>query len=406
VDRDELIRRYAEVAIKAGVNLQPGQPLTVVGDIDHVEMVRAVVQEGYKAGASHIDVMYSDPHVRHAKIRYAPDEDLPYSPPFLLKQREDLIADKGALVMISGAAEPDLFNDLDPARVANATARELAALHHKMVDQALMSWVIIACPNPGWAKDVFGEPDVDKLWDAVARASRLYEDDPAQAWWDRMDELSRRSAGLNERHFDSIHFQGPGTDLRVGLLPDAFWMNAGFESSWGQRHIPNIPTEEVFTTPDFRRTEGTVRSTRPLQMPASGVTVRDLEMRFEGGKVVEVDASSGKEVIQGQLDLDEQARFLGEIALVDKTSRVGQTGVTFGNTLFDENATCHIAYGAGFTFCVNDFDNKNDDQLGRGINLSVVHTDFMIGGPEVDVDGITSSGEAVPVIRDDSWVLT
>ncbi|HEU4481347.1 MAG TPA: aminopeptidase, partial [Actinomycetota bacterium] len=263
-----------------------------------------------------------------------------------------------------------------------------------------------AYPNEGWADAVFGEPDVERLWDAVARATRLYDADPVESWWEHVKELGERSRKLNERAFDAIRFRGPGTDLTVGLNAASRWMSADFETAWGQAHVPNLPTEEVFTTPDPTRVEGTVRSTRPLQLPNEGVTVRDLEIRFVEGRAVEINASEGADVIRTQMSIDEGAARLGEIALVDEASAVGRTGVSFGNTLFDENATCHIAYGAGFTFAVEGTDGLSiEDQVAAGVNHSKVHTDFMIGGPEVDVEGLTRDGEVVSIIKDDVWQL-
>jgi aminopeptidase len=221
-----------------------------------------------------------------------------------------------------------------------------------------------------------------------------------------VEELGERARRLNEWGFDSIRFRGPGTDLSVGLIEGGIWESADFATDWGRKHVPNLPTEEVFTTPDWRRTEGEFRSTRPLQLPQQGVLVRDLRIRFEGGKAVEVEASTGAEVVRAEMAIDEQGAYLGEVALVDSSSAVGQTGLTFMDTLFDENATCHVAYGAGFAFSVEDHESMSvEERLEAGINVSRVHTDVMLGGPEVEVTGITRGGTAVPIIRDDLWRL-
>jgi aminopeptidase len=399
---DDRLDRYARLAVEVGLNVQPGQTVLVFAMIEHAPFVRAITNAAYDAGARYVDVAYADPHVRKEHIRTASDEMLAYATPWSVQRVRELGEQGGALISIAGDPEPELFSDLDGSRVANSRPKKLAEATLELTD-GRSNWSIVAYPNEGWARTVFGEPDVERLWEAVAHAVRLDTDDPVAAWRDHMARLEQRANQLNEHRFDHLRYRGPGTDLTIGLHPDGIWEAASMESN-GIRHVPNMPTEEVFTCPDARRVDGTVRSTLPLQI--QGTIVNELEIRFEGGRAVDVRAASGESLMQTLVQIDDGAARLGEVALVDRTSAVGQTGLIFYDTLFDENASSHIAIGTGFPELIASAkDLSTEEQHERGVNNSTVHTDFMIGSDDLEVDGVSASGEAVPILRHGEWQL-
>ena len=391
---DERLDRYADLAVRVGANLQEGQLLFVTSYLEHAPLARAIARAGYRAGARYVDVRYHDEHVRKAMIELGPDDALTHAPEWF---KEMTRAHEGnATIWTTGDPDPTLMADLDGVRVGRARMHEVAEIGREQMVERSVNWSGLACPTEGWATQVFGEPDVERLWEAVAFCTRVDEDDPVQAWRDHMARLERHAAQLDELDLHAVHYSGPGTDFTIGLLDNARWMSALFHSASGIEFVPNLPTEEVFTTPDRNRAEGTIRSSRPLAL--GGDLVEGLQLTVRDGRIVDVQADKGAGVVRGQLESDDRAAYFGEIALVDGASRVGKTGLTFFDTLYDENATCHIAYGFGIP-------EVFDGDPGEGMNVSTVHTDFMIGGPELAVEGITADGRRVPILREETWQL-
>jgi aminopeptidase len=405
VKGDERLDRYARLAVEVAVNLQPGQFLRISAEPEHLPLVRAIGRVAYERGARYVETHYRDQHLKRARVQHAPDDSLDWTPPWTLALLDHMIETRGATIAITGEAEPELLADLDQRRAQRTRARLGAEKLLDAENRRLIQWTIVGYPNEGWATAVFGEPDVERLWDAVITATRLDEEDPVAAWRLHIDRLRARAAGLDERRFRAIHFTGPGTDLTVGLHERHRWLTAAEESVDGVPHLVNVPTEEVYATPDRTRTEGTVRSTFPLAL--GGTIVRGLELSFSGGRVTEVRAETGVEAVRQEMATDEGATYLGEVALVDGDSRVRKTGVVFLDTLFDENAACHVAWGQGIPTALQGGEEMSPEELAAcGYNDSIVHTDFMIGGPEVSVTGVEPGGTEVPIIRDDAWVLS
>jgi aminopeptidase len=391
---DERLERYAELAVRVGANVQPGQEVFVHGLVEHAELVRALTRQAYRAGASYVNVVYQDQHVRRAMIELGPDEALTYSPEWQKTLAQTTAGN--AQLGTAGNPEPELLADLDGERVGRAMPLEVAEIRRQQHREQSVNWCGVGAPTEGWARQVLDEPDVGQLWELVAFCFRLDEPDPVAAWREHLDRLDARAAALTELRPDALRYRGPGTDFTVGLLPSARWGSARFHTAGGIEYVANMPTEEVFTTPDSRRAEGTLRSSMPLSL--AGQLIRELRLTFEDGRIVGVRAETGADVVRSHLATIENADRLGELALVTKESRVGQTGKLFYNTLFDENATCHIAYGFGLPYC---FDGEPDERM----NVSNVHVDFMVGGPELEVDALMPDGTEVPLIRAEEWQL-
>jgi aminopeptidase len=399
-ETDERLEKYAALVVEAGLGLRKGQTLLVNTEVANAPLAEAIAAHGYRAGAGYVDVLYSDAHVRRALVADGPDEAIGATPPWMVRRIEDAIAEGAAIANIAGASNAALFTGLDPTKLGRARHLAIDRIWMEAVNERSVAWTIVAYPTEEWAIEALGEPDVERLWDAVAHTLRFDAPDPAAAWQARADELGERAHQLSERGFDALRYRGPGTDLEVGLIAGARWLAGREETVDGQQHIANLPTEEVFTSPDRNRAEGTIRSTKPLAMRGGGV-VEGLEVTFRRGKIVEVRADQGAELVETELAIDDGAPQLGELALVDTSSRVADTEIIFQNTLFDENATSHIAWGAGFTWAIEHLPEA--DGAGALINESQVHTDFMVGGPEVEIDAVEPGGAVVPLLYGGEW---
>ena len=399
--REEL-DTYADLIVQVGANVQQGQDVVVMGWVEHAPLVRALIDASWRAGARYVEYSYRDDHGRKALAEYASDDAISWTPPHNLARLQDWADRRIAFIQLLGDPDPELLRSLDPVRAGKAEPYESTKLLRRLGNESHWSRTIAACATDGWARQVYGEPDVERLWGEIFHAVRLDEPDPIAAWREHIATLKARARALNDRRFDAIHFHGGGTDLTVGLLPGSRWIAATDVTNWGLEHCANMPTEEVFTTPDRRRTEGVVRATKPFNW--YGYTVGGLEVEFRDGRAVRVDADDGGGFIRSQMDVDEGGAFLGEVALVDETTRIPDR--VFYNGLFDENVSCHVAYGNAYTAAVEGAESLPPDELReRGINVSAAHVDFMIGGSDVDVDGLDADGGAVPVMRANRWVL-
>jgi aminopeptidase len=391
----------ADLAVTVGANVQPGQIVGVTAEVGHEEITRAIAARAYERGAKFVDVWYIDPLVKRARIEFAPDDTLEFVPPWYGHRVLQLGEQQGANILVRGLTVPNALEGLDPKRAGRDQLPRVKETNI-IVNERTVNWTIVAYPTLPWARLVYphlgDEAALARLWEEVRHVSRLDESDPAAAWERRIDQLQRAAEGLNDARLDAVHFEGEGTDLTIGLLPTSIWRMARWETAYGLPHLPNVPTEEVFTSPDPERVEGHVRSTKPLVL-SDGTLVTGLQVRFEGGRAVEITADEGAEVLRGRTSIDPGGARLGEVALVDRESRIGQLGTIFYETLLDENAASHIAFGSGFSFAV-----ETDDDRAR-VNQSAAHIDFMIGADDLDVTGLTKDGERVPLLRSGVWQL-
>ena len=397
-DYADLTRRLAELVVGYGANVQPGQIVGVTTYAGKEELTREIARASYERGAKWVDVLSFDPWVKRQRLAHADESTLDYIPPWLVDRLQWLSDEHAARVTLNGPATPDALTGVDPARAGRDLLPYLPTTGD-VVNAGTTNWCVAPAPTPGWAVLVF--PDLepaeayDRLWREIAHVCRLDEDDPAEAWRRRAHTLESVAARLTERRFDAIRLRGAGTDLTVGLMPSSIWHAADFTTVDGLRHFPNIPSEEMFTTPDPARADGHVTATRPLEV--YGAMMDGIRVEFADGRAVRIDADRGADTLRAIAAKDDGSSRLGELALVDGEGRIGPLGTTFYETLLDENAASHIALGNGYDLGVEAGEDK------ARVNQSSVHVDFMIGSTELEVDGLTAGGEAVPLLRGGAW---
>ena len=391
------LERFADLIVGFGANVQPGQVVAVSSEPGKEPLTRAVADAAYRRGAKFVDVQYFDLYVKRSRILHAPEDTLDYVPSWYGERMLALGDQRCARIGLSGPVAPGLLDGLDPGR---AGRDQLPFLRETgiVVNAATTNWTISPCPTAGWAHQV--HPDLDegaalqRLWEQVVHVCRLDEEDPQAAWSARIGDLVDVAERLSSLRFSELHFEGPGTDLHIGLLPSSRWICASFQTVDGIRHMPNLPSEEVFSAPDPLRVDGVVAATTPLDL--QGTIVEGLHVRFEGGRVAQIDADANADALRARVALDEGAARLGEVALVDRHGRIGPLDTVFFDTLLDENAASHVALGNAYAFCVEDADRSR-------LNTSGIHIDFMIGGADVAVTGVTQARERVPVLRGGDW---
>lgn len=408
-DFQKNLEKYAELAVKVGVNVQQGQTLVINTSLDAAELVRLIAKKAYEAGAYNVVVNWNDDVVSRTKYELAPDEAFNEYPEWRAKEAEELAKD-GAAFMSIVSASPDLLKGVMPERIANfqKAAGKALSNYRKMMMSDKVSWTVIAAPSPAWADMVFPDAPADErvqlLWDAIFKATRTDVENPVEAWKKHDETLHEKVHYLNSKRYKKLHYKAPGTDLTIELPEKHLWVGAGSINEKGHEFMANMPTEEVFTVPHKTGVNGTVSSTKPLSY--GGNIIDNFTLTFENGRIVGVQAEQGEEILKQLVSTDEGSHYLGEVALVPYNSPISQSNLLFYNTLFDENASNHLAIGSAYAFCLDGGKQMSGEELkDHGLNDSLTHVDFMIGSAEMDIDGITADGKTEPVFRNGDWAF-
>lgn len=403
------LTNYAELAVKIGVNIQPNQILCIIASIDSAPFVQIVTKVAYENGAKQVLVDYTDDQITRLRYELAPEDSFDFFPPWKVQERESL-AEQGAAFMSIVSQSPDLLAGIDSKRIAAFQKASGTALskYRQYMQADKFSWTVIAAPSKQWAAKVFPDlaedQQVDALWDAIFKATRADLENPIDAWAKHNDTLHEKVDYLNAKKYAKLHYTAPGTDLTIALPKGHLWCGAGSVNENGDEFMANMPTEEVFTTPQKDGVSGYVSSTKPLSY--GGNIIDNFKLTFENGRIVSAEAEQGEDVLKNLIATDEGSHYLGEVALVPFQSPISQSNILFYNTLFDENASNHLAIGSAYAFCLEGGKTMSREELlEKGLNQSITHVDFMIGSAQMNIDGITEDGKLEPVFRNGNWAF-
>jgi aminopeptidase len=407
---EQHVEKYAELAVKVGVNIQPGQTLIVNADISSAPYVRKVSRKAYEAGAKLVQIEWSDETVKRIRYDHAPNESFQFFPHWKAEMLETAFKEGAALLSVV-SMNPDLLNGVNSEKISNLSkaAGEASKKYRSYIMADKVSWSIVAVPSKGWAAKVFPEAkssdeQVEKLWNAIFKATRTLLPDPIQAWNEHDLALNTKVVYLNNQKFKALHYTAPGTNLTIELAKKHLWVGPSSMNENGVRFIANMPTEEVFTTPLKNGVNGTVRSSKPLIY--GGNVINNFSLTFENGRIIDFKAEQGYDTLKKLIETDDGSHYLGEVALVPHDSPISNTNLIFYNTLYDENASHHLAIGNAYAFAIEGGKQMSEEELTEnGANSSMTHVDFMIGTNDMDIDGITEEGKRVPLFRNGNWVI-
>ncbi|NGZ74631.1 aminopeptidase [Saccharibacillus alkalitolerans] len=403
------LNKYAELAVKVGVNVQPGQILMIDAGVESLEYVRLVVKHAYAAGAKLVKVNLSDEAITRMRYDLAPDDSFEIAPKWTAAEREELAENGGAMLAVV-SNNPDLLKGVDSSRISamQKVSGEAFSKYREYAQSNKLAWSIVAVPSAAWAAKVFPDlpenEQVPAMWEAIFKAVRVDLPDPVAAWQQHIDTLNAKAAYLNEKKYKALHYTAPGTDLTIELPKTHLWVAADSESERGTAFVANMPTEEVFTAALKTGVSGTVSSTKPLSY--GGTIIDNFTLTFEKGRIVDVKAEQGEDTLKRLVEMDEGSHYIGEVALVPHKSPISESGILYYNTLFDENASNHLAIGSAYAFNIEGGTTMSREELAEaGINQSLAHVDFMIGSADMNIDGIAEDGTAEPVFRGGSWAF-